>query len=192
MNTKPLTIGTLRNFLKAMKYDTRLFLHGDAKFDRPSWSDEYVFTLTRVDKKPGDIEIKSTIEIPGIVRNGTTSHLTTHQSMSGKPFEEYTEPYRPLRGYWSLYACDTFVNLIKTLSPRAEVTLEISLDGGTNGYLKKNGLHTDYLYLATTTRVDKSDRTIKRLYLMDSETGEHNTARFGNPQHERDTQGKAA
>jgi hypothetical protein len=163
---------------KLAKRDPRFYVHAERKFDAPSWSDEAVFTLSadlgRIGENLGPI-VK--VELPGIMGNGHNDETETY-IYEGKERTKYSGVYRPERGYWSLWGA-MFRDLILTLPDDASVKFRVSLDAGTSELHIPHKLHSDRIYLEAEWK--RGERTVRRTYLVDTETGYHNTARFGSP-----------
>jgi hypothetical protein len=189
-----------RDLLQVVKTSpSHCFLHGVAAYDRASYSDSFIFTLTsRREKTTKHAASDTTIDVPGYVSNGHTSETKEHISAyDHSAWMSYSEVYRPLRGFWSLNYCEQLVNVLQILPPAAEVGLFVYLDAGTNELLvrakcemnhySERGLHCDKLYLVASWM--KQGKRIERQYLIDSQVSAHNTARFGSPKYDRDGQG---
>lgn len=177
------TLATLRTTIKRA---TRFYIHADRDLCAPSYSDAANFVLTcvrsvRVNGK--DHEIKSTVEIPGRITHGHTSKVEWHKGYDGRDFPVYSEPYRAEHGYESL-SDEVFRSAVLSIPARCEPRFLVSLDGGTNEYQIKAGLHTDYVYLEA---YDPGKSQTLRRFLIDASTGAHNSARFGSPKHELDS-----
>jgi hypothetical protein len=169
----------------------RLFLNGDAVYDRPSYSDAFTFEMTGRSGKRNGVSTDHKITLPGYVSNGHTSERTPRQSMSGRPYLKYTETFRPLAGFWdcSYTARETLLGILQFLPAKAQVAFYVYLDAGTSELLVsadstmapfEKGLHQDHLYLLAY--VPKSDGSLTEYrFLIDAHTSAHNTARFGNP-----------
>ncbi len=52
-----------------------------------------------------------------------------HKSTSGRDFPVYDETFRPTKGYWSLYAVETFASVMELVPNDAEIEFEVALDG---------------------------------------------------------------
>lgn len=186
-----LTIEIKRLAKKGRSINGRLYLYVDRDPRAESYSDACFFKLTCSERKRYDIETKEVIEgIPGIVRNGHTSerHQVTHD---GHTQWEFTDKvYRPDAGYWSLYACETFPNIVELLPNHASISFEIALDEGSSLICAAQQVHVDHLYLVAKWM--KGKREIVRRFRIDSELSYHNTARFGTPAHDQDSKGRAA
>jgi hypothetical protein len=176
------------------------YMHGFAKHDRPSYSDAFIFEFratSRTSFSGGKPEKTTQIHVPGYVSGGHTSEREAYQ-YEGKKEQRYCAAYRPLKGFWSLYAHEERLRDALELLPRdAEVSFHVSLDAGTNGYLvnadsqmgpyTERGLHTDHLYLVATF-MQRGKRREMRV-LLDTSTTPHNSARFGCPKHDHDKTG---
>lgn len=190
MPTPNALLTQIKRLAKKGHGSARLYLHVDRDLTAPSYSDACIFRLTCQEEKKGQ-ETREMIEgIPGIVRNGYTSEQERSE-YEGKSIRRYSDrAYRPTAGYWSLYASTTFPAVVELLPKDAALSFEVYLDGGTTEGHAKVMMHSDHLYLhAKWTRNGKE---IMRRFLIDVSTGPHNTARFGTPTHDLDSQGRAA
>lgn len=175
-----------------------LYLHGVAAYDRASYSDAFIFTMSSVHKtrrREGEgrpVETTTKLEIPGYVSNGRTSERETRQGGVGfGPYTEFTGVFKPLKGFWSLTGGENTVirDVLEVLPGDAEIAFRVALDYGTHEYLVRadipmnhetfHGLHADHLYLVATYTVRGKRKT--REYLIDTQIIPHNTARFGEP-----------
>lgn len=173
-----------------------LFMHGRAVFDRPSYSDAFVFAVRRV-KREERTETEAMIEVPGWVSTGHTSKRE-EVSFETSRYMKYSESYRPRTGFWSLDYCETLDAVLDLLPSDATVAFHVYLDAGSNGYLiaadakmqfgTEQGLHTDMLYLVA--RFERRGKPVELRFLLDTNTGAHNSARFGSPKHDGDTEGR--
>lgn len=164
---------------KLAKRNPRFYVHADRMHDTPSWSDESTFTLTGDLGRIGYTEGPYVrFEIPGIVGHGNNDETQSRIDSDGKERVSYSGIYRPKTGYWSLWS-DIFRDLILTLPNDAELKFRVSLDGGTSELHIPHKLHTDRLYLLASWQ--RGSRRVERTFLLDSQTGYHNSARFGSP-----------
>ncbi len=166
--------------LKALlKKYSRFYFHGTRVYDAPSYSDPYTFAVTAAydsyDKRNGAESAR--LDIPGDVHGGHTDKLE-HCTYEGQDRVRSCEAYRPLKGFWSLFAGEELLrSAVASLPDDAEIELEVYLDAGSNEILLLANLHADKLYLnAKWTRGTKKHT---RKFLIDTSTGRHNTARFG-------------
>jgi len=170
---------TMVELKKLAKRNPRFYVHAERVFDAPSWSDEATFTLSAdlgpIGRSEGPIV---RIEIPGMVGNGNDDETESRIDDERKIRVSYSGVYRPTKGYWSLWS-DIFRDLILTLPNDAEVKFRVSLDGGTSELHVPHKLHTDRLYLYASWQ--RGSRRVERQFLLDSQTGYHNSARFGSP-----------
>jgi len=192
--TGQVTAGALLAHIKGAE----VYLHGQAAYGRPSYSEAFIFTVSAKRYAPRvkgaswedrRAEIVSTLDVPGSCNRGTTSEVEIRESSSG-PHHEYRTPFGPQKGFWSLFAHTEDFRAILELLPRdAIVSLQVSLDAGTHEYLVRStstmnyetykGLHADHLYVcATYTRRGK---TVKARFLLDTSVVPHTTCRFGYP-----------
>ena len=172
--------------------NSRLNLYVERNWSAPSYQrDQAFFELTlSTEARDSKASVRESVaQIAGHIRNGSTSKTETYK-YDGKDLVKYADAYEPTSGYWSLYAVDTFANVVELLPNDAEIKLSVGLDSGTNDLSVKAGIHVDYLYLHATWK--RNGKDVVRRYLIDSATGHHNTARFGNPNFEFDQKGRAA
>jgi hypothetical protein len=169
-----------------------LYVHARAVHDRPSYSDAFVFKVSACQKMgPARVETTQTLDVPGRVGNGQTSHRKDHENSESGRWVTYDETYRPEAGFWSLSYTgrDRLIDVLELLPRDAEVSFEIALDNGTNEYLiraecpmnygTQNGLHSDHFFLVVEYAA-RGKRKVRR-YLIDTSCVAHNSARFGGP-----------
>lgn len=164
--------------LKALaKRNPRFYVHAHRNPCEPSYSDASTFVLSGslggIASHNGPIV---QMEFPGIIGNGHNDETERYQGHDGVQRVRYSGVFRPAKGFWSLWS-DTFRDLILTLPDDAEISFRVSLDGGTCDLLIPHLLHVDRLYLLA--KWTRGSRTVERRYLLDSQTGHHNSARFG-------------
>ncbi len=181
---------TARQLLNVLKQGSRTcYLHGEALPGREFYSGAYVFTVTAVAEKNGT-EIETRVEVPGHVGNGNTSEKHIRQKGRLDEWHTFDGVYRPLKGYWSLFAHQTqLMSLLRVLPKDAEVSFAVKLDYGTHEYLVRSdakmnretfeGLHADHLYLEA--RYMSRGEVVRAEFLIDVSVTPHNTARFGAP-----------
>ena len=162
-------------------------LHGEMVPEQPSYSDAFTFSLSAREERN---KTEHRIQVPGWVSGGHTSKRELGES----GWMRCEESYRPRKGHWFL-ASGAYLFSVLSLLPRdAEVAFQVYLDAGTNEYLiradmemkhgKEQGLHSDKLYLAVQRTV--RGKKVNSFFLIDTNSGPHNSSRFGSPRHERD------
>jgi hypothetical protein len=175
-----------------------VFMHADAVYGRPSYSDAFTFDLSATDRWDSRQAITTKITVPGCVRGGHTSKREDRE-YDGRTEKHFCEAYKPTRGHWSLMCRERSLADVLELLPRdAEVSFEVHLDAGTNQYLAnavttpgsgtERGLHADHLYLVAKVTTRGKAREMR--FLIDTTAGAHNSARFGSPRHDEDTTGR--
>ncbi len=170
---------TMVELKKLAKRNPRFYIHADRLLDVPSYSDEATFTLTGDLGRMGHSEGPYVrFELPGRIGNGSNDETQSRIDSDGRERTSYSGVYRPNRGYWSLWA-DIFRDIVLTLPNDAELRFNVSLDGGTSELHAPLKIHSDRLYLHATWH--RGSRRIERQFLLDAQTGFHNSARFGSP-----------
>ncbi len=121
---------------------------------------------------------RAVLPVFGVIGNGHTDSTEERTSDTSK-WSDYNDVYRPDRGYWSLYGSqDLLRDLLDLIPNHAEVMFVVKLDNlTTQGHVSKL-FHGDALYLWATWGEGKNRK--RREFLLDTCTGAHNTARFGN------------
>jgi len=111
----------------------------------------------------------------------------------------YSEGYRPVRGCLHLTYNENIPAILALLPGKAEVSFQVALDNHTSPPLVhadtgsdydsrvEHGLHGDALFLVAWFKV--RGKLVERRFEVQAQTSAHNSARFGNPRHERDTVG---
>jgi hypothetical protein len=187
-HTGVVTAHTLLQLVR--KATDSLYMHGRAVHDRASYSNAFIFDMSATEKS-GRVETAHKLDLPGEVSNGNTSARTLRKSSDGVfgDYMNYTETFRPERGFWSLGLCgrDRLIDVLELLPRDAEVSFRVELDANTNEYHVRatcamnretvEGLHGDRLVLHVESTV-RGKRKV-RSYIIDTSTGAHNTARFG-------------
>lgn len=181
-----LTAGVLLAMLKSPKrHNTSMYFHTHRAPGAERWQrDTHVCTIS-VKHRPYDdtkVERVVTAETYARVANGAGTVTRVVKSSDGFPsYTEYdtsAEWYEPETGFWSLFASEDEIRNILSLLPKdAVITFEVILDGGTNGYAARSGLHIDLCYMLATWKKRGKEQRMK--FLVDQTTCEHNTARFG-------------
>lgn len=162
-----------------------LSLHGTADPSRGSWSNAFIFEVvsTARDRK-AKTETRVSLSVPGSVHHGytdakkvrTPSGFESHYSQ--KPYETYSETYKPLTGFWYLSGHNAeLIDVLELLPSGAEVSFSVCLDAGTTQNHTDANMHGDFLYLNADYMVRGKLKT--RRFLIDTSTGRHNSARFG-------------
>jgi len=200
-HTGQVTAKQLREVIRAFPRanDRRRFMHGRIPYDRPSYSSAFIFTVRCVNReREKRTETEAKIDVPGYVSNGHTSQRET-RTHENSTWQVYSEPYRPRHGFWSLDHLDTLETALELLPADASVAFHVYLDAGTHEYLiradasmqfgTEHGLHADQLYLVASFM--KRGKPVELRFLLDTSIGAHNSARFGAPRHDRDTEGRA-
>lgn len=177
---------TLAALRTAIKGCSRFYIHAHRDPLAPSYSDAAVFVLScvrdvKVKGQTRRAEVISKIEVRGRIGHGHTSRVVEHVGTYGK-FPKCPDAYRTERGFWSLWNVDVFRSAVLSLPGKCEPFFCVSLDGLTTEGHMRVGFHGDALYLEGRTQ----DRGAVRTFLLDTNTGAHNTARFGSPTHEND------
>jgi hypothetical protein len=180
---------TARQLLAVVRAGERLYMHGKAVYNRPSYSDAFTFEVS-APKKTNGVEITARIEVPGYVSNGETSERKVHtDSLDGHAWTTYCNAFRPTSGFWHIGYGERIRDVLELLPGDAEVSFHVYLDAGTNellvcaetsvrgGRFTESGLHSDHLYLVAECNVRGKKR--ERRFLIDVSTGAHNSARFG-------------
>jgi len=189
---------TLKAVRAALKRGGRVYLHADKDPNAPEWQSDKAFFTLSVDHAPltgrrSSVEREDVTRIkgiPGWVRNGSDDTTETVPAkdepypMGFRPsYKRYTGVYAPKRGYWSLFANDTFANVIALLPSDAEISFQVRLDWHTSQNHVNASMHGDALYLIA--KYKRGKREIEAEFLLDSVAGPHNSARFGNGMGER-------
>ncbi len=179
MSANPMTKELKRLAKKGQTMASRLYLHVEADLSRESYADDAHFFLTCATDIYGsqDPKKEELAGLPGSIRNGSTSVVKMHTSISGRPFPVYDEAFRPTSGYWSLFACETFASIMALVPNDARVEFEVGLDAGTTEGLISVGFHSDHLYIIVFRTIRGKECRSK--FLVDVSTGPHNSARFG-------------
>lgn len=197
IRSKP-TVRDLRDLIRGVKSRNSIYLHGEATYGRASYSDSFVFTVSVTSKSKSGVETVSKLDVPGFVSGGHSSarELYTPDD-GGRPYYNYREGFRPAKGCWSLhYLEETLLDVLDLLPADMEVAFHVYLDAGSNGYmvaaecptLHETGMHSDRLLLvAWKPAKDGRERGKPRTFIVDTSCGAHNSARFGEPKHDRDT-----
>lgn len=178
---------TVQDLIRVVKgcSDT-MSLHGEATPDRASYSDSFCFEF-RGTSRAHRTEHSQSIRVPGYVSNGNTSATETY-TYEGRQRIKYSDPFRPLKGFWFLgYHQRTLLDILEMLPKDAEVSFHVYLDAGTTenhiravvegNYGTDRGLHSDFLYL-DVCYMHRGKRKERR-YLIDTHTGLHSYGRFG-------------
>jgi hypothetical protein len=182
---------TLAALRTAIKGCSRFYIHADRDPTVPTYSDAATFTVSCVRMVYGkrgaqNREVIAKVEVPGRITHGYTSRFEMRQ-YEGRSYPKYCDAYRPTGGYASLQD-DSFRSAVLSIPARCEPRFLVYLDAGTTENHVKLGIHSDYVYL---NAYDASKGDTLRTFLIDVDSGPHNTARFGSPKHDND-QGELA
>lgn len=152
----------------------RFFAHFRKDHSAPSYDrGAAIATITIVD---GDDHAVSTkVEVSAHIKSGYTD-ATEMREYDGRTEERYSEEYAPTQGFVS-FSHDAFVSAVQSVPKHARITLGVYLDAG-NLTLIPARLHCDNVYLIA--RWTEGKHEITRRFLIDTSTGPHNSARFGN------------
>ncbi len=184
---------TAKQLLGLVRSGSSVSLHGRATEGRASYSDSFCFEVSTTRKDAQGSEIRSLVDVPGYVTNGHTSERKEVTStFSGSTYLQYTEPFRPEKGFWYLYSGEHLRDVLELLPRDAEVSFHVYLDAGTHEYLvgadtkigdmriggsRYSGLHADHLYLRAEYRVRGKIRSAE--FLINACCAPHNSSRFG-------------
>lgn len=192
MTTKKAVNPTLAALRKICKGATRIYVHAYRDVSAPSYSDAAFFEVS-AQHGEGKGAVIHKLTVPGVIRNGETSHVEMRKAFDGREFPTYPEAYRPDRGFWSLFAHeDALRSVLQFLPNNAEVSFDVALDAGTTQAHMLAGFHCDYFRVIAhiTRKTPTRESTRRHEFLIEVDCGPHNTARFGTPNHERDTKGR--
>jgi hypothetical protein len=179
---------TARQLLTVVRAGDRVYMHGAATPNRPSYSDAFVFDVSAATRGPGKVEQTTRLRVPGYVSSGNTSERKRNVSQSdGHVWMTYGEAFKPMSGFWSVCSHERLVDILELLPADAHVAIHVYLDAGTNELLvcsdvtlpngRESGLHSDWLVLVAEYTVRGKRR--ERRFIVDTSTGAHNSARFG-------------
>ncbi len=176
--TKNETTTALKKAVK--KYNT-FSIHTE-RIGKNSWDrDLHSFRITcyRSGGKEGDQVI---VTVSGRVRNGHDGDGAAVKTETGWAYHSVSGScYEPTRGHWWLYgAAEAFQSAVAAVPAHAVITLEVGLDGLSNGYCAEARLHADTLSLVATW-TDGRGYEKKMTFLLDVSISAHNSARFGAP-----------
>jgi hypothetical protein len=168
------TTNTLvKSLVKAVRTADRVHMHGILNVDSPTYTNNWTFVVKCQQYDKSVI----TFEVPGYVCNGNTS-IKEEYEYNGRMYPAYSEVFKPTSGFWSfLGSQDRLLSALESVPNDAEIRFNVLLDSGTNEYQIKANLHTDYVYVCATWK--RGNKTHERQFLIDTQCGEHNTARFG-------------
>jgi hypothetical protein len=185
MKTQNPTVAALRSMVKkCSRYYVRYYVHAEKDTQAPDYQrDRAIFRITGV-QKIGEKEVITRVDVKGWIKAGYTNKTETHVNRWDsiapyRTYETYSEAYAPEKGFWSLWNDTVFKSVVESLPRDTEPEMRVELDAGTNQVLTDVRLHSDKL--SFTSHIKRGNSEFLREFLLDVETGRHNSARFGSP-----------